>query len=159
MKPKLPLARQIVLIFFFSFSFLFTSCDPFDCIIPSGPELPSRKPFTVGANRDIYFEIEAEVKNSYRDDRFDYHFTVDGEFPSTLHYRVKGRRTLVFYGVIQQQGNFTFTVNLSVEDLDYYDDIDYDTPFLNEDGDGLCYSHTSENYTIEVVKNLVITNN
>ncbi|WP_196888811.1 hypothetical protein [Aureivirga sp. CE67] len=136
-------------------SFVFTSCDPFDCIVPRGPELPKKKDFYTGANREFRFEIEAEVKNQPNDDHYDYYFTLEGNYPSTLKYRREGVRTLVVYGTIPQAGTYEFIATVSVDNIyEYYDDED-DGGLIQEDGDDLCFYEKSEIYKIIVEKNYV----
>ena len=156
---KLKLRLEWIQLFMITlFSLGIASCDPYDCIIPSGPELPTKKNVIVGANKSFSMEIKAEVKNTTFDDSYEYIFSVGGNFPKTLEYRKEGIRKLVISGFIQNQGEHTFEVYLTVRDLNATagDPIlgDETSPFIREDGDDLCFKDTSESYTIEVVKNL-----
>ena len=118
------------------------SCDTIvDCIINKRPEIPD-KSFDLG-NIGYYYdeELTSEIKNEPNDNYYDYYYDVYGNLPDGLEL-YSDFRTASIEGFPEVSGSFTFTIHLSVDPPEYYDE---DT---QEWDDNMCSYSTSKEFTI-----------
>lgn len=126
---------------------LATGCqDILECVLNRHPVLSDHMLETGQVNNYYIEEIKAQIKNEPRDDDYYYYFSIDGDLPRGLEY-VVDYRSVIIKGTPQEPGRYTFTVRLSVEQVDdYYDNCENE---LN-DCDGLCKETTSRTYTLKI---------
>lgn len=138
--------KTSILLSLFLFFQLMSCQDIIECVINRHPELPN-KTLKRGSVSHFYFdEIKAEINNEPSDNRYFYYFSVVGEIPEGLDV-IFDHRSVYFEGVPENNGIYTFKVNLWVELGDnYYDECENR---LN-DCDGLCNDSTSKEYTISI---------
>ncbi|RIA09974.1 hypothetical protein OE09_1820 [Flavobacteriaceae bacterium MAR_2010_72] len=125
----------------------FIGCqDLLECIINRRPEL-SDKSLEIAYVNNFYSEtITSEIKNETFDDGYYYYFYLKGELPPGIEYYID-YRNIILEGIPSASGSFTFTINLSVDQINnYYDECEN----RFNDCDGLCAETTSKVYTIVV---------
>jgi len=123
------------------------SCqDVLECIINRRPELADKTLAMAELNQFYSEKITSDIKNEAFDDGYAYYFSIDGQLPRGISYYID-YRDVILEGVPLVTGRYTFTVRLSVEQLnDYLDECE--SSF--NDCDGLCNDSTSKSYTIWV---------
>ena len=135
LKPSLLLLALVVI----------TSCqDILECVINRHPQLPDQRLEVGQVDRYYYDEILADIKNEPRDNSYYYYFSVSGDLPPGMDYRIE-YRTIVLEGTPIKSGNYRMNVHLSVEQAnDYHEECENN---LN-DCDGLCTETTVRTYNI-----------
>ena len=115
-----------------------------DCIDDDRPQF-SRYELPSPVLNQVYDEsVFAEINNTAEDDAYSYRFTLDGELPPGLTWRVAGRR-VAFEGTAIELGSWEVTLGVRVEDGpgDLFDDGDAST---------LCRTTRNEPYAFVVVE-------
>lgn len=103
----------------------FIGCqDLLECIINRRPEL-SDKSLEIAYVNNFYSEtITSEIKNETFDDGYYYYFYLKGELPPGIEYYID-YRNIILEGIPSASGSFTFTINLSVDQINnYYDECE-----------------------------------
>jgi hypothetical protein len=133
--------RPIIFLFLVSF-FCFSSCEEIvECIINKRPELPDKRLEDGYTNSYYTDELIAEIKNEPHDDDYGYFFDLYGDLPEGLDMIIDYRK-VIFEGLPTEKGTYNFTIYLSVDPPEYYDDDS------GEYEDSLCSSSSSKSYTI-----------
>ena len=100
---------------------LFTQgCDEvYECLFNIEPEIHDR-PLEIGIVGERYYGIvTAEISNEVNDNDYFYDFEIIGELPPGVFYDIN-RRSIEFFGIPEETGNYRFRVELFVESYDYY---------------------------------------
>jgi len=133
--------QQIIILLIISFFSLLSCEEIVECIINKRPELPNIRLEDGHTNNYYTDEFVAEIKNEPHDDDYGYSFDLYGDLPTGLEMIIDYRK-VVFEGLPTEKGTYTFTVFLSVDPPEYYDEDS------GEYEDSLCSSSTSKTYTI-----------
>ena len=113
-------SKTTIGLFFSIFTILlFSSCDEvYECIFNIEPEIHD-KPLELGIVGERYYGIiTAEISNEVNDNNYFYDFGIIGALPPGVFYEIN-RRSIEFFGVPEEVGNYRFRVELSVESLDF----------------------------------------
>jgi len=134
--------RSIIIIILIPF--FFSSCeDIVECIINKRPELPDKRLEDGFTNNYYTKELVAEIKNEPRDDDYEYFFELYDDLPEGLEMIID-YRTIIIEGLPAEKGKYTFTIFLSVDPPEYYDE------HSGEYEDSLCSKSTSKAYTLTI---------
>ena len=129
-----------------SFLLLISCQDALECIINKHPELSNQALSSAQVDQFYSDTITAQIKNEPSDDNYNYYFSIEGALPSGMEFFID-YRTIIIEGTPLVSGTYNFTVRLTVEQADNYNDDCENT--LN-DCDGLCGDTTSQAYTLLV---------
>ncbi|WP_222984351.1 hypothetical protein [Flagellimonas meishanensis] len=121
--------------------FLFSGCDEvYECIFNINPEIHDR-PLEIGLVGERYYGIiTAEISNEVNDNDYFYDFDIIGELPPGIFFDVN-RRSIEFFGIPEEVGNYRFRVELFVESYDYD----------GFDGSPTCSDSAVRDFVIQVV--------
>ncbi|NAY90747.1 hypothetical protein GTQ34_02345 [Muricauda sp. JGD-17] len=117
------------------------SCDEvYECIFNINPEIHDRS-LEIGFLGERYYDIiTAEISNEVNDNDYFYDFEIFGELPPGIFYDIN-RRSIEFFGVPEDVGNYRFRVELFVESYDYD----------GFDGSPTCSDSAVRDFVIQVV--------
>ncbi len=144
---------------------LLAACDKFenhiyDCLNFDGPVFDDTNIPVAVLNEEYFSETTVSIVNDNYDDWYTYEFDFIGELPYGLEFVVDNdRRSIKIIGTPLQVGYYNFKINVKVSepespnDNQYYENTQIEDPFTEEpydDGDDLCRSRQSKEFTLEV---------
>ncbi|RNC89878.1 MAG: hypothetical protein ED555_10530 [Allomuricauda sp.] len=127
MKQKL---KNFTLFALMGMLFLLQGCDEIaECVFGINPEIHDKRLAVAFVGEPYEDIITAEVSNEVFDNDYIYNFDVFGDLPPGLRFDFD-RRAVVVYGIPEEEGTYSFTVELFVEN---FDEGGYDgSPTCNE---------------------------
>lgn len=140
-------------IFILLMCFSLSACDflldqLLDCIDQDSPQFSPNQFPTAILNQFYSYSISASINNNPFDSSYDYNISLSGSLPVGLTVkRDFNDRTITISGTPTATGTSNFNLHVSVEDP--HEDS-YQTTNIYDDGDTLCESKHTQNYSITV---------
>lgn len=131
-----------------------TACDLIldqllDCIDQDSPKFSPNKFPAASLNQFYSYTITASINNNPFDDSYNYNISLSGSLPAGLSVkRNSNDRTITISGTPTDTGTSHFTLHVIVDDPN---EDTYQITNIYDDGDTLCDTSHTQNYSITVV--------